>query len=84
MIEAMLCGTPVVAFNRGSVSEIVENGVTGFVVENEKEMIHVIKNDLHKLNRRIVLERSIQRFSGQDMAEKYLELYAHLKFDSLA
>ena len=78
MIEAMLCGTPVVAFNRGSVSEIVENGVTGFVVENEKEMIHTIKNDLPKLNRRIVLERAIQRFSGERMAEKYVELYAHI------
>jgi glycosyltransferase involved in cell wall biosynthesis len=78
MIEAMLCGTPVVAFNRGSVPEIVENGVTGFVVKDEKEMIYIIENDLPKLNRRIVMERAIQRFSGERMAEKYVELYAHI------
>jgi glycosyltransferase involved in cell wall biosynthesis len=79
MIEAMLCGTPVVAFNRGSVSEIVENGLTGFVVENEKEMIHVIKNDLPKLNRKIVLERSLERFSSGNMTEKYVALYDFFK-----
>jgi glycosyltransferase involved in cell wall biosynthesis len=79
MIEAMLCGTPVVAFNRGSVPEIVENGVTGFVVETEEEMIDVIKNELPKLNRKIVLERSLERFSSGNMTEKYVALYDFFK-----
>jgi glycosyltransferase involved in cell wall biosynthesis len=39
LIEAMACGTPVIAFNRGSVPEIVEDAVTGFVVEDEKEAV---------------------------------------------
>ena len=39
MIEAMACGTPVIAFNRGSVPEVIENGVSGFIVENIGEAV---------------------------------------------
>jgi glycosyltransferase involved in cell wall biosynthesis len=43
LIEAMACGTPVIAWRRGSVPEIIEHGVTGFIVENEAEAIHAIE-----------------------------------------
>src|SRR5207237_7016749 len=42
MIEAMACGTPVIAFNRGSVPEVVEDGLTGFIVEDEISAIHAV------------------------------------------
>jgi len=47
MIEAMACGTPVIAFRRGSVPEVVKNGKTGYIVRNEKEMITAIKKVNH-------------------------------------
>jgi glycosyltransferase involved in cell wall biosynthesis len=43
MIEAMACGTPVIAFNRGSVPEVIEDGLTGFVVEDETSAVGVIR-----------------------------------------
>ncbi len=50
MIEAMACGTPVIAFNRGSVPEVIENGVSGFVVEDEISAVAALKR-LHTLPR---------------------------------
>jgi glycosyltransferase involved in cell wall biosynthesis len=50
MIEAMACGTPVIAFNRGSVPEVIEDGVTGFIVEDELSAITAVKR-LHSLSR---------------------------------
>jgi glycosyltransferase involved in cell wall biosynthesis len=43
MIEAMACGTPVIAFRRGSVPEVIEDGVTGFIVDSEDEALQAIK-----------------------------------------
>ena len=60
MIEAMACGTPVIAFNRGSVPEIVEPGRTGFVVEDEEGAIAAV-NQLGALSRTKVRERFEQR-----------------------
>ena len=51
MIEAMACGTPVIAFNRGSVPEMIEDGVTGFIVEDEKGAIGAVDR-LRNLSRR--------------------------------
>jgi len=53
MIEAMACGTPIIAWRRGSVPEIKEAGVTGFIVENEDEAIDAIER-IPKLDRRRV------------------------------
>jgi glycosyltransferase involved in cell wall biosynthesis len=53
MIEAMACGTPVIAYRSGSVPEVVEDGVTGFIVENEEQAIAAV-NDLGRLDRRAV------------------------------
>jgi glycosyltransferase involved in cell wall biosynthesis len=77
MIEAMACGTPVVAYCRGSVAEVIDHGVTGFVVDNEKEATVAVKR-LRMLNRRMVRARFEGRFSVERMAGDYLDLYRQL------
>ena len=77
MIEAMACGTPVIAFNRGSVPEIVEPGVTGLIVEDETEAVAAIEQAAH-LPRDMVRHRFEQRFTAQRMAQNYLALYRRL------
>ena len=77
MIEAMACGTPVIAFNRGSVPEIVDDGVTGFVVEDETSAVSAVRAAA-RLSRAAVRRRFEKRFSARRMAEDYLEVYASL------
>ncbi len=77
MIEAAACGTPVIAFNRGSVPEIVEPGVTGFIVEDEAAAIAATRR-LGSLSRARVRQRFEQRFTARRMAEDYLDLYRAL------
>ena len=74
MIEAMACGTPVIAFNRGSVPEIIEHGVTGMIVEDEAEAIAAIRQ-VGQLPRTTVRRSFERRFSSQRMAMDYLSLY---------
>jgi glycosyltransferase involved in cell wall biosynthesis len=77
MIEAMSCGTPVVAYGCGSVPEIVENGVTGFIVSNQDEAVAAI-NRVDQLDRAQIRRRFELRFSSSVMARRYLELYSLL------
>ncbi len=77
MIEAMACGTPVIAFNRGSVPEIVEPGLTGFVVEDEMGAIGAVQK-LHTLSRDKVRKRFEERFTARRMAEDYISIYRSL------
>ena len=77
MIEAMACGTPVIAFNRGSVSEIVEDGVTGFVVEDEAGAIGAVDRLAH-LSRAQIRRRFEERFTARRMATDYLAAYRAL------
>ena len=77
MIEAMACGTPVIAFNRGSVPEIVEDGVTGFIVEDVESAIAAVSR-LHTLDRIRVRRRFEERFTARRMAEDYLSVYRTL------
>jgi glycosyltransferase involved in cell wall biosynthesis len=77
MIEAMACGTPVVAFNRGSVPEVVDHGVTGFIVEDDMGAIAAIDR-LGSLSRRRVREQFEARFTARRMAEDYLDVYCQL------
>jgi glycosyltransferase involved in cell wall biosynthesis len=77
MIEAMACGAPVVAFNRGSVSEIVEDGVTGFVVEDETSAAGAVR-DIGSLSRNAIRRRFEERFTARRMAEDYIHLYRKL------
>jgi glycosyltransferase involved in cell wall biosynthesis len=77
LIEAMACGTPVIAFNRGAVSEIVEDGLTGFVVENEKEAV-AATDRLARLSRRAIRQRFEERFTARRMAREYLVVFRRL------
>ncbi len=77
LIEAMACGTPVIAFNRGSVPEIIEDGVTGFIVNTEQEAVNAIKR-LPELSRQNVRRHFEQRFSATRMMRDYLQLYKRL------
>ena len=77
MIEAMACGTPVLAFRRGSIPEIIEDGVTGIVVGNEQEAIAALPKIL-SYDRRVVRQRFEQTFTSTRMAQKYVSTYSHL------
>src|ERR1700744_163463 len=74
MIEAMACGTPVIAFNRGSVPEVLEDGLTGFIVEDEIGAVAAV-NRLHKVSRAGVRRRFEERFTSHRMAQQYVDAY---------
>lgn len=74
MIEAMACGCPVIAFRMGSVSEIIEDGVTGFVVDTEEEAIEKLQY-VESLDRGLIRQRFEERFTATTMAKKYVDVY---------
>ena len=77
MIEAMACGTPVIAFRRGSVPEVIDDGVSGFVVDNEDEAVAAIAR-ANELDRRRVRAAFEERFTAARMARDYLAKYSEL------
>jgi glycosyltransferase involved in cell wall biosynthesis len=77
MIEAMLSGTPVLAFARGSVPEIVEDGVTGYLCRDHDEMAARLRR-ISALDRARVRERAVERFSASRMVRDYLSIYQQL------
>jgi len=83
MIEAMLSGTPVVAFDRGAAREIVDEGVTGFLVDDTSGMALRI-GDARKLERAACRARALERFSARRMAQQYAALYHGLAMPSAA
>jgi glycosyltransferase involved in cell wall biosynthesis len=74
MIEAMACGTPVIAYNRGSVPEIIDEGVSGFIVEDEISAVAAV-GWLPQVNRGAVRKRFEARFTARRMALDYLAAY---------
>jgi glycosyltransferase involved in cell wall biosynthesis len=77
MIEAMACGTPVIAYRSGSVPEVVEDGVTGFIVDGEEQAIEAVKKVV-RLDRRKVRARFEERFLASRMAREYESRYREL------
>jgi glycosyltransferase involved in cell wall biosynthesis len=77
MIEAMACGTPAIAFRRGSVPEVIDDGVTGFIVDNEEQAVAAIHR-IGELDRRRVRAAFEQRFTARRMAEDYVRHYESL------
>ena len=77
MIEAMACGTPVIAYRSGSVPEVIEDGVTGFIVDGEEEAIRAVR-ELPRLDRRIIRARFEERFTAFRMAREYEARYREL------
>jgi len=81
MIEAMACGTPVIAFDCGSAPEVVEDGLTGFVVKDLAEAVEAVSR-VRGLDRHAIRRRFEQRFSGIAMAERYVAIYNRLSAPS--
>jgi len=74
MIEAMACGTPVIAWNMGSVPEIIENGKSGFIVNSIEESINAL-DKLSYVKRESVRKAFEERFTAKRMAADYLKVY---------
>lgn len=77
LLEAMACGTPVVAINKGATGEIIENQVTGFLCENPGELPRAIQSALN-LDAKTVRSRTESRFSSEKMARTYLGYYERI------
>jgi len=73
-IESMACGTPVIAFNRGSTREVIQNGKTGFIVKNVEEMIKAIKkiSEIKREDCRLWVEK---KFTNERMVEEYEKIF---------
>lgn len=77
MIEAMACGTPVITYERGSVPEVIEDGLTGFITRDEADAVRAVGR-IGELDRAQVRARFEERFSARRMAEDYLSVYEEL------
>ena len=77
MIESMACGTPIIAINRGSVPEVMDDGVSGFIVETEAQAVAAL-DKIGTLDRSRVRAQFERRFTARRMAEDYLDLYEEL------
>ncbi len=77
MIEAMACGTPVIAWNCAAVPEIIDEGVTGFVVDSDQEALAAIAR-VAQLDRRRIRATFERRFAASTMARAYVEVYSQL------
>jgi glycosyltransferase involved in cell wall biosynthesis len=77
MIEALACGTPVIAFRGGSVDEIIEDGVTGFIVESIEEAVEAIER-IPSIDRRHCRAVFEQRFSARRMCDDYVRVYERI------
>lgn len=78
MIEAMACGTPVIAFNQGAVPEVIEDGVTGFIVNSVEEAAAKVK-EVGSLDRNKIRKEFEKRFTSEVMARKYLDIYYRIR-----
>jgi glycosyltransferase involved in cell wall biosynthesis len=72
--EAMICGTPVIAFNRGAMPELIVNGKTGFLVNSVDEAVEAV-NSIEFINRRDCMEWASSTFSREKMVDGYLDVY---------
>jgi len=72
--ESMLCGTPVIAFNKGAMPELILDGKTGFLVNSIDEAVHSV-NNIRSIDRKYCREYAAAKFGRQKMIEGYLEVY---------
>ena len=77
VVEAMLCGTPVIAFNRGSMPELIEDKKSGFLVTTVDEAVETVSS-LSYIDRHYCSEYARKRFSAKSMAEEYYRLYCQI------
>ncbi|WP_375397204.1 glycosyltransferase family 4 protein [uncultured Sphingomonas sp.] len=81
VVEAMACGTPVIAYRRGSMAELIDDGVTGFLVDTLDEAVDAIGH-VGSIDRAACRRAVVARFSVDRMAERYLQLYRSLAGNS--
>ncbi|MGE3623917.1 MAG: glycosyltransferase family 4 protein [Bdellovibrionales bacterium] len=77
MIESMACGTPVIAYNRGSVPEVIKDGTSGFIVHDIEGAVEAIKR-LPELDRTLIRHYFEEHFTVERMAENYVSLYTQI------
>jgi glycosyltransferase involved in cell wall biosynthesis len=77
MIEAMACGTPVIAYRKGSVPEVIDEGSTGFIVQDLEDAVEAVRR-VPELSRARCREVFEQRFTAERMANNYLQVYTRL------
>lgn len=77
MIESMACGTPIIAYLQGAVAEVMEQGITGYIVKDIEGAVKAVK-DIPKLNRKHCREVFDDKFTAKKMATSYLEVYEKL------
>ncbi len=77
MVEALACGTPVIAFNRGATSEVIKNGVNGFICNTKEEMCDMVYR-VKDINRKTCRETAEEKFSQDIIVGEYLKLYERL------
>jgi hypothetical protein len=78
MIEAMACGTPVIAWGQGSVPEVIDEGITGLMVFSIEEAVEAVRAASH-MDRSAVRERFEARFTAARMASHYVETFEMLR-----
>ncbi|MEU4624025.1 glycosyltransferase family 4 protein [Actinoplanes sp. NPDC023801] len=74
VVESMACGTPVIAYRKGSMPEVVDEGVTGFLVENVDEAVAAVER-IGEIDRAACSARARERFSADRMVDEYLAIY---------
>ena len=74
VVEAMACGTPVVAYRRGSMPEVVDEGVTGYLAHDIESSVDAVRAAV-RLDRSVVHARAVARFSADRMVDDYLRIY---------
>jgi glycosyltransferase involved in cell wall biosynthesis len=77
MVEALACGTPVIAFNRGAVPEVIQNGVNGFICSNKEDMLEMVRR-IKDISRKTCRETAEKKFSQDVIVGEYLRLYEKL------
>ena len=77
MIEAMACGSPVIAFRRGSVPEVIDDGVSGFIIDGVEQAVEAVGR-IRELSRRGCRECFERRFTAERMAGEYVAVYEGL------
>jgi glycosyltransferase involved in cell wall biosynthesis len=77
VIEAMACGTPVIAVSRGSMPELIDHGRTGFLVGSVNEAVEALAQ-VPAIDRRVLRRTVEKRFSIERMADQYADLYRRI------
>ena len=77
VVESMFCGTPVIAFNRGSMGELILHDKNGFLVQHIEEAVEAVQ-DIKHINRKYCYEWALSRFTTQKMTEGYLNVYKEI------